>query len=75
MQPAFAVPVVDTIGAGDAFAAGFAVSRLRGHGLAEALRHAAACGALAVSRFGALDAFPTAAELDRFLRDAAGHAP
>lgn len=75
MQPAFAVPVVDTIGAGDAFAAGFAVSRLRGHGIAEALRRAAACGALAIGRFGALDAFPTAAELDRFLRDAAGRWP
>ncbi|GJD79849.1 ribokinase [Methylobacterium gregans] len=69
VQSAFAVPVVDTIGAGDAFAAGFAVSRLGGCTPAEALRRAAACGAITVGRFGALDAFPTATELDRFLRE------
>jgi ribokinase len=74
-QAAFAVPVVDTIGAGDAFAAGFAVSRLGGCTLAEALRRAAACGAITVGRFGVLDAFPTAAELERFLQERAADAP
>lgn len=66
-RPAFRVPVLDTIGAGDAFAAGFGVSLLQHRPIEEALARAAACGALAASRFGAVDAFPTAAELDRFL--------
>ncbi|GJE61223.1 ribokinase [Methylobacterium trifolii] len=72
-QPAFRVPVVDTIGAGDAFAAGLAVSLLRDCTLEASLRCAAACGALTTRRFGAFDAFPTTAELDGFL--SAGDAP
>lgn len=66
-QPAFAVAAVDTMGAGDAFAAGLLASLLEHRPLDEALRRAAACGALATLRFGAFDAFPTAAALDRFL--------
>ena len=66
-RPAFRVPVIDTIGAGDAFAAGFAVSLLQDRPIEEALRCAAACGGLTASRFGAVDAFPSTVELDRFL--------
>lgn len=66
-QPAFAVAAVDTLGAGDAFAAGLLASLLERRPLDEALRRAAACGALATLRFGAFDAFPTASALDRFL--------
>lgn len=71
-QTAFRAPVVDTIGAGDAFAAGFAVALLRGRPVAEALRCAAACGAATIGRFGAFDAFPTTTELDQFLATAEG---
>jgi ribokinase len=70
-SPAFAVEAVDTIGAGDAFAAGLATALLEGRPLAEALRRANACGALAVQRVGAFDVFPTIAALDRFLAEAA----
>lgn len=69
-QPAFPVAVVDTIGAGDAFSAGFAVALLEGRMLEEALRRAAACGGLAACRFGAFDAFPDGTELDRLLKTA-----
>jgi len=37
-QPGLSVPVVDTVGAGDAFAAAFVVTWLAGHDLAAALR-------------------------------------
>ncbi|GEP08806.1 PfkB family carbohydrate kinase [Methylobacterium gnaphalii] len=65
-QAAVAVTAVDTIGAGDAFSAGFAVTLLQGGSIEEALTRAAACGAITAARFGAFDAFPTAFELERF---------
>ncbi|GEP00302.1 ribokinase [Methylobacterium haplocladii] len=71
-QAAFPVAVIDTIGAGDAFSAGFAVGLLEGRPVGEALVRAAACGAITACRFGAFDAFPTKAELDRFCDAAAG---
>ena len=67
-QPAFEVETVDTLGAGDAFAAGLAVSLVEGHGWALALRRAAACGALATRKIGVFDALPTRDELERFLK-------
>jgi ribokinase len=67
-QPAFRVETVDTLGAGDAFAAGLAVSLVDGHGWALALRRAAACGALATRRLGVFDALPTREELENFLK-------
>ena len=66
-QDAFPVDVVDTIGAGDAFAAGLAASLVEKRPVEEALRRAAACGALTAARFGALDAFPTRDALATFL--------
>jgi ribokinase len=71
-QPAFASEVVDAVGAGDAFLGVFAVAMLEGRPVGEALRRAAAAGAIAVSRSGVYEALPTAAEVDRFL---AGRAP
>lgn len=67
-QPAFPVETVDTLGAGDAFAAGLAVSLVEGHGWALALRRAAACGALATRKLGVFDALPTREELEDFLK-------
>lgn len=52
-HPGFAVDPVDTTGAGDAFAAGFLASRLRGDDDATALAVANACGALAARAAGA----------------------
>ncbi|SDM57566.1 ribokinase [Halogranum gelatinilyticum] len=52
-HPGFAVDPVDTTGAGDAFAAGFLASRLRGDDDSTALAVANACGALAARAAGA----------------------
>jgi ribokinase len=73
-QPAFAVAAVDTVGAGDAFAAGLMAGLLAQRPLGEALRQAAACGALATGQFGAFDAFPSARALADFLDGAGGGA-
>lgn len=59
------VEVRDTTGAGDAFSAGLATALAEGRGFSEALRFAAAAGALQVQRPGAAGAMPTRAELDR----------
>ncbi len=67
----FNVHAIEPTGAGDAFTAGL-VARLVAHSWSALdstdLRYAAAAGALATTRHGALDGLPTAAELDRFLR-------
>lgn len=47
------VPVADTTGAGDAFAAGFVAARARGHAPEDSARFAAIAGALAVQTLGA----------------------
>jgi ribokinase len=70
--PAWPVPVVETIGAGDAFAGILASELARGRQLADALPLANAAGALAVTRSGAYDALPTGAQIRVFLRDRQG---
>ncbi|RDJ25437.1 ribokinase [Bosea caraganae] len=66
-QPAFAIEAVDSLGAGDAFAAGLAASLVAGLPFKEALRRAAACGALVTQRVGVFEALPTATALQDFL--------
>lgn len=56
--PPLPVRVVDTVAAGDCFNAGLAVGLAAGRDLAEAVRMAAVCGALAVTRPGAAEAAP-----------------
>lgn len=66
---AFPVEVVNTVGAGDAFAGGLIRSRLRGMGWAASTRFAAACGAIEVTRHGCSKVFPTESEVLAFLDD------
>ena len=66
-QRAFVIEVIDTLGAGDAFSAGLAVSLAEGRPFAECLQRAAACGALATRRLGVLQALPDRSELEQFL--------
>ncbi len=66
-QPAFAVQVCDTTGAGDCFIGYLAAGLDMGRPLPEALRHAAAAAAIKVTRAGAGDAIPEAAEVLDFL--------
>lgn len=65
--PGFVVEVVDTVGAGDAFNAGFIAARLRGLGVAEALRWGNAVAAFTITRSGARST-PTIDELEAFLQ-------
>lgn len=51
--PGLAVFVVDTVGAGAVFDAGFIASRLRGSAIAESLRWGSAVAALPIARPGA----------------------
>jgi ribokinase len=67
MVPPFKVRVVDSTAAGDAFNGGLAVALMQGLGLDEAVRFAAAVGALSVTRAGAQPAMPTAGEVKKFL--------
>jgi ribokinase len=65
--PAWPVEVVETIGAGDAFAGVLASELARGLSLDAALPLANAAGALAATRPGAHDSLPTGAEIRAFL--------
>jgi 2-dehydro-3-deoxygluconokinase len=58
-----AVPVVDTVGAGDAFAGGYLAELLRGAPVAERLGTAVRCGAYAVTVPGDWEAAPTRDDL------------
>jgi ribokinase len=73
--PAFKVRVVDSTAAGDAFNGGLAVALMRGMNTADAVRFAAAVGAVSVTRAGAQPAMPTAREVNRLLKGQAlnGH--
>jgi len=66
--PSFKVNVVDTTAAGDAFIGGLAVALLDGQSLEDAVQYASACGALAVTKFGAQPSLPTADEVEQFVR-------
>lgn len=67
-QPAFAVPVVDTTGAGDAFDAGFICSLLEGMDDDSCLRFAQAVAALKIGGRGARSCLPPRDETLEFLR-------
>lgn len=67
VQKPFAVDVVDTTGAGDAFCGALAAAYAQRRPLPEALRRGCAAGALATTRLGAQTALPTAADLDERL--------
>jgi ribokinase len=61
--PAVPLAAVDTTAAGDAFCGGLAFALARGDGLSEAARYAAHVAALSVTRRGAQDSMPSAAEV------------
>jgi len=64
------VEVLNVLGAGDAFSAGFLSGWVRGEDYDRCTRYANACGAMVVSRHGCSPAMPTRAELDWFLAHA-----
>jgi sugar/nucleoside kinase (ribokinase family) len=66
-ETGFEVAVVDTVGAGDAFNAGFIASRLRAGTMAEALRWGNAVAAISIGQPGAR-LTPSCAEVEVWLR-------
>jgi len=68
LVPSFKVAVKDTIGAGDAFDAGFLTAMLRGKTLEDATVYGAACGSLKCTREGAQSA-PDKSTLETFLKE------
>ena len=65
--PSIAVQVVDTVGAGDTFNAGFLYGYLHGWPLEKSLRLAAVCGALSTQAAGGTAAQPTLDQARAFL--------
>ena len=65
------VEVLNVLGAGDAFSAGFLSGWVKGEDYGRCARYANACGALVVSRHGCAPAMPTRVELDYFIANAA----
>ena len=63
----FTITPVDTVGAGDAFVAGYLSGLLGGLDLEAVLRRANACGAMACLVPGDWEAAPTLRDLERFL--------
>ena len=63
----FAVAAIDSVAAGDCFNGGLAVALAQGWTLAESVRFAAACGALATTRHGAAESAPTLDEVRALL--------
>ena len=64
----FEVPVVDTLGAGDAFAAGFVTAWMRSERIEQALNVANAVAALTITKAGAQNGQPSLDETARLLR-------
>jgi len=64
-EPARAVTVVDTVGAGDAFTAGYLSALLDGLPVEERLRRSVTLGSAAVAAHGDWEGLPTRAELDQ----------
>lgn len=69
-QAALEVEVVEEVGAGDAFNAGFLSGRMRGWDLPRSLRLGAILGGLAVTADGDVEGLPTWKEVQTYLGDA-----
>jgi len=65
--PAFRVPAVDTVGAGDAFCAALAVRIAEGSPVAKAVPFACAAGAIAATRPGAEPSLPSRQDVESLL--------
>lgn len=65
--PNFKVNVVDSVGAGDAFAAGFLSGLINGYPISKAVERGNAMGAFAVTASGDVEGLPEEEELRRFI--------
>ena len=69
----FPVEVLNTVGAGDAFASGLIYGRLQGWNWYKSARLANACGALVVTRNGCAKVFPYQEEIQSFIEANGGY--
>jgi sulfofructose kinase len=69
-QPAFAVPCLDTVGAGDSFHGAMSFALARGWPMDKAMRLAAAVGAMCCLGLGGREGLPTLRQAQAFLRKA-----
>jgi 2-dehydro-3-deoxygluconokinase len=67
-SPGFAVDVVDTVGAGDAFVAGYLSGLLQQLDIPERLQRANACGAMLCMAPGDWESSPMLSDVERFCR-------
>lgn len=67
--PPFAVKAIDTVAAGDCFAGGLAVALAEGMAVEDAVRFAAAAGALACTKEGSSEAAPTRQEVKALIEN------
>ncbi|WP_114211012.1 carbohydrate kinase family protein [Acidisarcina polymorpha] len=72
-SPAFAVPVIDTTGAGDIFHAGFIYGLLQGWGLKRQLDFACAAAALNCTGIGARGGIQTVASIEQLMATGSRH--
>lgn len=66
-QPGFAVDVVDTTGAGDAFHGAFTLALVEGKSIPDCARFACAVAAMKCTRIGSRAGLPTRAQVESFL--------
>lgn len=64
--PAFSVKAVDTVAAGDSYMAGLCKCLAEGMDMREAMEYAGKCGAVAVTRPGAVSSLPSAEDIAQF---------
>ena len=72
VAPGFPVDIVNVLGAGDAFGAGFIRGLVDGRPLVACARFGNACGALVVTRHGCSASMPTLAEVNDFINSRGG---
>lgn len=72
LVPGFPVEVLNVLGAGDAFCAGFSYGVLNGWSLYKSVRMANACGAIIVTREGCANFMPTYEEVEQFIQNKGG---
>jgi 5-dehydro-2-deoxygluconokinase len=70
--PGFPVEVLNTVGAGDAFASGLIYARMQGESWFDSGRFANGCGAIVVTKHGCGDALPTLEEVETFINEYVG---
>ena len=70
--PGFPVDILNTVGAGDAFASGLLYGHCQGWDWPQAIRMGNACGALVVTRHGCGTAMPTLDEAFAFIQQRGG---